>query len=287
MKNIVWLASYPKSGNTWFRVFLTNLVGDLDEPADINALDRTTIASSRFAFDRAVGVEAGDLTPDEVAALRPRVYEAWSAAEPGEVLFRKIHDMYGYTPAGDPLISADATRGAIYLVRNPLDVCVSWAHHNNTTVEASLESLCDPRMALCDRPGRIFQQLRQPLSSWSAHVLSWLRAPEIPIHPVRYEDLKDRPLETFTSAVRFAGLDHDEAAIRRAIELSAFERLRDQEAAHGFREKMRTATSFFRRGEVGSWRQALTPEQVSRIVEAHGEVMRELGYLEDVDAEPP
>ncbi len=54
MKNIIWLASYPKSGNTWLRVFLSNLLQDGEEPTDINQLDRTPIASARTAFDDAI-----------------------------------------------------------------------------------------------------------------------------------------------------------------------------------------------------------------------------------------
>ncbi len=277
-KNIVWLASYPKSGNTWLRVFLTNLLGDHREPADINELDVVTIASSRRAFDAAVGLEAGDLTADEAERLRPRVYEAWAAASPEAVQFHKIHDAYGYTASDEPLISVAATRGAVYLVRNPLDVCASYAHHNGVTAAVAAAALCDPGHALSDNPRRLHRQLGQRLSTWGDHVRSWMRAVEIPVHLVRYEDMKARPLETFTAVVRFAGLPHDRAAIQRAIDLSTFERLREQEAAHGFRERSLRAESFFRRGEVGSWREALTDDQVERIVACNGDVMRELGY---------
>lgn len=74
MKNIVWLASYPKSGNTWVRVFLTNLLRDSDCPADINQLEMTPIASNRSVFDDVVGMKAADLSYDEVDRLRPEVY---------------------------------------------------------------------------------------------------------------------------------------------------------------------------------------------------------------------
>jgi aryl sulfotransferase len=66
---IIWLASYPKSGNTWLRVFLTNYLRDGDQPADLNDLDGGPIASARLAFEEAVGVEASDLTQAEIERL--------------------------------------------------------------------------------------------------------------------------------------------------------------------------------------------------------------------------
>ena len=74
MNGIIWLASYPKSGNTWFRVFLTNLLRDADTPASINELESTPIASARGIFDNNIGFEASDLTADEIDRLRPELY---------------------------------------------------------------------------------------------------------------------------------------------------------------------------------------------------------------------
>src|SRR6056297_2434972 len=73
-KNTIWLASYPKSGNTWFRVFLSNLFSETPEPADINSLHETPIASARQPFDEATGLPSSDLTFEEVDHLRPEVY---------------------------------------------------------------------------------------------------------------------------------------------------------------------------------------------------------------------
>ncbi|MEJ2083836.1 MAG: sulfotransferase, partial [Acidobacteriota bacterium] len=38
MTGIVWLASYPKSGNTWLRAFLMNFLDPGKRPVDINQL---------------------------------------------------------------------------------------------------------------------------------------------------------------------------------------------------------------------------------------------------------
>ncbi|NJK96875.1 MAG: sulfotransferase domain-containing protein, partial [Bacteroidales bacterium] len=122
-KKIIWLASYPKSGNTWFRAFLANLLHPGDKPADINELEGGPIASSRALFDEATGLSSSDLTPAEIENLRPFVYR-YIARNSTEIIFHKIHDAYTLTSEGVALVPAEATRCAIYFVRNPLDVAV-------------------------------------------------------------------------------------------------------------------------------------------------------------------
>ena len=116
-KNIIWLASYPKSGNTWFRVFLTNLLSNSDIPANINDLTETSISSSRKIFDEYTGLSSSDLTFSEIDSLRPEVYRMQSA-ESDELLFKKVHDKYYLTERGEPLFPTEITRGAIYFIPN-------------------------------------------------------------------------------------------------------------------------------------------------------------------------
>ena len=78
MGKIIWLASYPKSGNTWMRILLTNYLRNANMPANINNLDGGPIASARQVFDDNVGIEASDLTQDEIERYRPYVYEMMS-----------------------------------------------------------------------------------------------------------------------------------------------------------------------------------------------------------------
>ena len=71
MADIIWLASYPKSGNTWMRIFLTNYLRGDTEESDLDDLEGGPIASSRPLFDLAVGIEASCLLPTEIENLRP------------------------------------------------------------------------------------------------------------------------------------------------------------------------------------------------------------------------
>lgn len=279
MNNIIWLASYPKSGNTWFRIFLSNLLNDKEEPADINRITSTHgIASARHLFDELTGIEASDLSHDEADLLRPGVYNLLSD-EAKQTLFIKSHDAYTFLPDKSPLFPPSATKGIIYIIRNPLDVAVSYANHNSCTVQKSVDMMVDPKHGLCTNDWRLSNQLRQRIGSWSDHVLSWTNAPEQKVHVVRYEDMHKSAIETFTAAIRFAGLDFDLTAIREAIHKSSFEELQKQEKEKGFKEKAAASPSFFRKGQPGSWREHLIPEQTNQIIKAHGEVMRRFGYL--------
>lgn len=280
MKNIVWIASYPKSGSTWFRALLANLSSERTGPAGLHELG-ARIASSREWFDYAAGVEAAELTQAEIDRLRPRVYEHAAQSDRGrEPQFHKIHDAFVAPSTGKPIVSPAATRGAIYLVRNPLDVCVSYAHHSSWSIEVSAAHLADTEHSLAGRDDRLTNQLRQYLSSWSAHVRSWLDNGLVAIHVVRYEDLSLAPIDTLTGALRFAGLRTRRADIERSLDWSRLDRLQALEASSGFAEKPLGLERFFRRGMVAGWRDELTLEQARRITADHRDMMERLGYVE-------
>jgi aryl sulfotransferase len=272
---IWWLASYPKSGNTWLRVLLRTLVSG--RPADLATFSRLGgYAASRSEFERALGIDSVPLSPDQECNLRPSVFEVL-AAEAKSPLFLKVHDACCLTPAGKPLFPRAATLGAVYVVRDPRAVAVSLAHH--------LADPFDPVIAFMDdddatdaRPTKwLSGHLRQRLLRWSEHVESWLGAP-FPVHLVRYEDMQADPHAACAAVAAFLDLPCDPAAIARAVEAASFSRLQAQEREFGFVEKPPQAAAFFREGRVDGWRDALTAEQAARIVAAHGAVMRRLGY---------
>ena len=303
--SIVWLASYPKSGNTWLRAVLTNYLRDDGErgphsgPASINALLGESVANHRNSFDDLVGLDSSDLTPDEVLRHRPLFHELLARESPepaggppreGAPAFIKIHEAFLRTMDGAALFPKAATAGVVCLVRNPLDVAVSYAHHRQQSIDDTVRWMNDPEAAEAQVDGGIALLLPQPLGTWSGHVSSWLDQKELPMHVARYEDLLADPTAAFGAIVRFAGLDRagtspdGSARLARAVRHAGFSRLRAQEEESGFIEKQPTAPSFFRAGVAGSWRQALAPRQVRALVDAHGPVMARLGYLSEAEA---
>jgi aryl sulfotransferase len=274
---IVWLASFPKSGNTWFRIFLANLAAGRDEPADINDLDeRGGIASDRREFEAATLLDSGLLPHADVDRLRPRIYER-IAADTKAQRWIKVHDAYTLTLDGEPMLGR-AARAAIYLARDPRDVAVSLAHHNSTTLDAAIELMNQPDSALCR--GREAQppQLRQQLLGWSGHVASWLRQSEVPVRLMRYEEMQADPHRAFAAALAFAGRPASADDIARAIRHADFAELQRQEREGGFTERTSRSAPFFRAGQVGGWRSELTAAQVAALERAHAPMMARLGY---------
>lgn len=274
MKGITWLASYPKSGNTWLRVFLANLRAGGRAPAHINRLHTTQFAA-RELLDRTIGWETSELGQAEWEALRLPTQEAL-AAQGAEVPV-KTHEAFADPRDGKPRFSRTASRGAIYVVRNPLDVAVSLSHYWGKSVDVAIAFMNDPRAELAYGPNG--PQVSQLLCDWSTHVRSWMDGAGMPVCVLRYEDMLAFPEKTFEEAARAAGLSTQPADVAGAVARSGFEQLQRQEAENGFLERT-TKRVFFRAGRSGEGREKLTARQVDLIIERHGEIMRRFGYLD-------
>jgi len=278
-KNIIWLASYPKSGNTWFRVFLTNLLSDSDIPANINDLAETSISSSRKLFDEYTGLSSSDLTFEEIDRMRPDVYRMQSL-ESDDLLFKKVHDKYYIVEDGQALFPSEISKGVIYFIRNPLDVLVSFAYHSAKPVEKMISSLNNSNNAFCDNNDKLQNQLRQVLGSWSDHVKSWSEQLNIPVQIIRYEDMIIDTFRTFKKAVEFIGIEKTGEQISDAIKKSNFSVLANQEKEDGFNEKMIKSKSFFRKGKIGDWQNHLNKKLAEDVISNHKIVMKRFGYLD-------
>ena len=277
--NIYWLASYPKSGNTWTRAFITSLREESADGIDINALETSAIASGRAWIESALEFDIGELSHDEVDYLRPSAYR-WLSRQLDSPGYHKIHDAYTLLPNGEALIPSDATKGALCIIRNPLDVAISLAHHNACTVDEAISYMAKPDYAFCANPKRLHYQLRQWLLTWSDHVLSWADAPGINKMIVRYEDMKHNSVETFSEIATFLELPNDRRSITDALDRCKIEKLQAQEAKTNFNERSEKAESFFRKGVVGDWQNTLADKQIQKIIQDHRCVMQRFGYLD-------
>jgi len=276
---IVWIASYPKSGNTWIRAFLHNLVrlaAGEDGEQDINEMARfSTWDLDKKRYAALLGFEPdNDAHRKEIAATRHAVHRQIADAIDG-LLFIKTHNGL-VMDRGHSTINFDVTAGAVYVVRNPLDVAISYAHHSGMTLDAAIA-----RMAATDaETAGTDSAVYEVHGSWSQHVWSWTRNPHRALHVVRYEDLLADPRSAFGGMARHLLLDSTRRRLDKAIALSSFARLQAQERAKGFRERPASADqNFFREGRAGQWKEVLTPAQIDRVVRDHGEQMQRFGYL--------
>lgn len=274
MGNIVWLASYPKSGNTWLRAFLLNLMTDADEPVDINKMAALTQGDSQAKWY--AGFDARPPTAlgaEDLARLRPQVHVRIAESSPDSV-FVKTHNAL-VEVAGTAMISQSATAGVIYVVRNPLDVALSYADHLGVTVDDILTLMAERGF---ETPASA-SHVPEHHSDWSSHVKSWTQIAHPALHIVRYEDMAARPVVTFAAIAGFLGLDPSREALRRVVRFSSFKVLSAQEKKSGFVERTPVQKSFFRAGKPGGWRKQLTQAQVRRVLDVHREQMQRFDYV--------
>ncbi len=271
--NLIWIASYPKSGNTWMRMFLANYMLPRGDGQPFRLTDLGTASSSDARardISRATGRDCREMTPDELYRGRQRHLEFLSASP--RPTFLKTH-MPNAALFGMPLIPADLTRCAIYIVRNPLDIVPSYAHYMELDLERSVELLASPKNWTRGDD----KQITQMVGDWSMHVRSWLSVDAFPVLVLRYEDLIDDPVKQFTSVVETTGLPADEAKLKRAIEASRFDELQSQERQVGYSGR---DVLFFRKGVKGDWKEALPEDLSKKVISDHGKVMGFLRYLE-------
>lgn len=274
-----WLASYPKSGNTWMRIGLLTL-RDGGEAVDLGRMTNNIgiFLAMRHRLDMALDIDSSDLSAEEIGLLRPKIYGLIDH-QGRETTIWKIHDCWERTADGDEMFPAEATAATLYLVRDPRDVAVSFAHHFEVAIDEAIDLMADPHYRVAAKKTSCHFHLPQQYSSWSGHVTSWLDQSGLEPTLIRYEDM----VADFAAVLRRACValnwESGEAAIQATAAATHFDRLRAQEQAGRFPETLAGERLFFRRGIAGGWRDTLSPAQAARIARDHGAVMARLGYL--------
>ena len=272
-RGLIWLASYPKSGNTWLRAFLHNFLRNGPAPHDINRLlDLTATENDASLYRRLDPRPASLYSVDDVQRMREHVHRAISESFPDHVLV-KTHNAR-IEVAGRPLVTPEVTAGAIYIVRDPRDVAISYGSHLNLPVDEVIAMMAEPGAATGSTDAQVFERL----GTWSQHVASWIEPDGKPLLVLRYEDMHAAPLETFGRVARFLGAPAEPARLDRAIRFSRFDELAAQERAQGFIERPAAVERFFGHGRPGLWRSVLSAPQAFRLKRSHAAVMARFGY---------
>ncbi len=267
MKNITWIASYPKSGNTWLRAILYAAVNG---EVDINKLG--TLVPS---FSRPVNIAcknariAGD--PNEIIKYWDKAQKiASDHGKSGGVLL-KTHNACG-NYGGVTFPSKRFTEKAIYIVRNPRDVAVSYGNHYNRSISQSVVKMLDSQNTVHRDNSDSYVEF---LSSWREHFISWSGA-GFPVLLLKYEDLKLDPESIIKRILGFTRIT-PVICVSEIVKLTNFDQLKKSEQEVGFRESVNGKT-FFKSGKVNQSNLVLGVD-FTKLNSEFGDVMRELKYL--------
>ncbi len=272
---IIWIASYPKSGNTWVRLFLKSYFSNENEELNINEDIQIPSFPEPKYFD--------SLNIDYTKIIE--IIKHWKLIQDsinlnGQTNFLKTHN--GMFKIKDyKFTDSSNTLGAIYIVRDPRDIVVSFANHFGKpfgqTVDAILSSQNVEKM---EYKNKIYTN--SIMGKWSDHYNSWKSYNLTNILIIKYEDLIENPHKSFLRILEYLkNKNNTEININKmnkAINETNFNNLRKKEDNYGFKEKS-IHGRFFRKGIAGEWKYSLDKDLVKKIENAFGEEMRELGYL--------
>ena len=267
MAQIVWIASYPKSGNTWVRFLVANLF-------------YKGITSS-FEMERVVpdihkGVHAGHLYGDTTTFVTTR----W-----------KYHTRL-------PL--REDTVAAIYILRHPLQVIVSNLNYlilrmGDTYFNATEKKKADIRRSYVEdfiSHGGAAQWIKLGMGTWLENVGTWLdKGVPFPVLVTRYEDLKRDAADFVRTVCKSFRVEKSEEEIEAVVAASSFESLREMEerevaqqrvgffTSEGFKSSHARGRRFINEGKVDSYRELLTSEQVEAAEARFKPLMKQHGYM--------
>ena len=270
MGNIVWLASYPKSGNTWVRACLMlAITGDLFLDKLINVIPYFPVLNNAH-FQNTKFSDSIEASRSAVKTWNKTQYDL-SNSRDGSQIIVKTHQVFANIN-NVQFPNPETTHGVIQIVRDPRDVALSYSAHYGRDIDLAIEKLLDEKNVINEpsQPGSF-----EFISSWELNYLSWQEA-KFPKLVVRYEDLLASPAKQLETIFSFLKLT-PKMSTAKIIANTSFQSLATMEAKHGFREASEHS-KFFRIGKKDQW-SALSQKQREKIEQKFAKTMRRLSYL--------
>jgi len=269
---ITWISSYPKSGNTWVRSFLTSyLYGDenfsLNDIKKIGKFPSLKLFEElKIDFTNFENIAANWITMQDFINLK------------NKNIFLKTHNAL-VTLNKYKFTNTNNTIGFIYLVRDPRDVVLSYSSHlglnsKDTFMLMQNDLSFENIKSDIDHKGVM-------LGSWASNYNSWKSFKSVKGLILRYEDLVLDTENSFLKIIKHLNktnnIQIDLNKIKKSLKITNFENLKDLETTDGFSEAGKNP--FFRKGKIGDWKDNLDPEITKQIEKVFNKEMKELKYL--------
>jgi len=280
---IIWIASYPKSGNTWIRSFLGTYLYSSDGQFNHNLMHKIHEFPDSQILKKYMDIKNFHNLPE--------VSKHWIKVQS----FINTFDLYNYSKDdhiflkthssmckinGNNFTSTKNTIAVILVVRDPRNVILSMSNHFGTSQEANFKTIADERHTDYTE---IDDQLIPAtfIGSWNFHYLSWKNFNSINKVIIKYEDLINNTEDTFKKIINFLSkltkIKYNEEKLVHSVNSTQFKKLQKYEEKYGFR--MGQKKKFFYLGKENNWKNLLNPEIEKKTKEAFHDEMIELKYI--------
>ena len=283
---IIWLASYPKNGNTFLRSLISTYFFTKDGNFSFDVLKNIKQFPDNGVFEK-LGINiSNDI---EVIKNYIKVQEETNKIDGARIRFLKTHNIlnnihgYKFTDLNNCL-------GAIYVVRDPRTTAISFANHYQITLDEAIE-----RMKKFMIIGGVKNSINRKnetinhIGSWSSHYNSWKEFKKVDKYLlIKYEDLSKETEKTFLKVLTFifkltnTSFDLDKKKLKNVLKTTNFSNLQNLEKNLGFPEAVESngkKITFFKYGNKNKYKHFLTKENLDALKSAFKEEMNELNYL--------
>ena len=282
----IWLASYPKSGNTLVRGLLSSYFFSKDGFFNFEIIKNIKQFPHIGLFEN-LGIDLKN--EDEI--VKNYIRAQASINQTNSIQFLKTHS-YLFNINNNPFTDLNNTLGAIYIVRDPRNVVTSYAHHNSISIKDSAERMVNSiHYGGNLNSDHVSDRTKVYLGSWNSNYNSWKSFKDPGKYLlVKYEDLITNKEEKLLEILEFIhnlkkiNFSVDKKKLKNVIESTSFENMKKLEKKLGFIEsktniKTGKKIPFFNLGSKNIWRNILNDEIRRKIEQSFENEMKELGYL--------
>lgn len=277
MKKIIWLSSFPKSGNTWMRHLLSNYYFNEEKVFDFYKSEK--IKKFKVQKDFRKKIDKSDIVKslNENSQYWIKSQENWKSES--DILFLKNHNA-NVSFKNNFFTNDEISKAIIYIVRDPRDVVISASYFWKKSIDWVIEKICNDEYftSFNERDETDFEFY----STWKINFLSWIYAKhteKVPKILIKYEDLLKDTNKEFNKILDFINKLNGEktniSQLNFAVENSQFKKLSHSESKDNIENK----DKFFRSGKSNQWINNLSQEQLRKIENSFKNEMRFLGYI--------
>ena len=280
---IFWIASYPKSGNTWLRSLLSSYYYSQNGIFSQNLLKKIGQFPEKRHFTD-FNFDCGDITATSKFWIKAQN----NINKDKKLKFFKTHNILGAIN-GVNFTNAKNSIGCIYIVRDPRNVITSLKNHYEISHDEALKFMMNEKKFIYDFHKKNDYSDFQFISSWEKNYKSWTSQNIFPVKIIKYENLNNKTFEVFKDLIKFINkstnnkYDFDEKRAQNAIQSSSFEKLKNIEKKDGFLESVLSKNEnkkipFFHLGPKNDWKKIFNKENQKKLNIIFEKNLKELEY---------